>query len=632
KRKRKELEGNLLDKLSSTKGVNKGSLVDDDSMISILSTTKHTAAEVGVKLSAAAEAEVKINIAQAEYRPVASRGSTLYFLITEMSMVNVMYQTSLGQFLKIFDLSLAQKSEKSSKTQKWIANIIEYLTYEVFRYTVRGLYENHKFIFTLLLALKIDLQNKKIEHDHFQILIKGKTIITAGKILTNCISVRVAISFYTFPTTRKFLRYLLKSCVHYTCTFSEQSSIKFTNDPPQGVRAGLKRTFAGISQNQLEVSNLPMWKPILYSVAFLHTGVQSEYKFGSLGWNIPYEFNSADFTASVEFVERHLDDCGPRKWVTWVTVRNMLAEVQYGGRVTDDYDKRLLKCFAREWFSKMMSDPSFCFYTGYNPCTVDEYMECIQSLPTIDSPEALGLHSNADITYKTNTSAGVLDTITNIQPKDIFTKCKVQKSFLILILKLLSINLRDALDNIFDARVPKLWRKISWESSTLGFWFTELLERNKQFIGRPKTFWTTGFFNPQGEFLTAMRQEVTRANKGWALDTVTLTNKVLKHAQEEITASPTEGVYVYGLYLEGAGWDKKNTHLIESSAKVLFTALQVIHMFAINSTAPVDPKLCVCPIYKTDLNYITAVVLPTMKSHSPDHWIMCGVALLCDIK
>lgn len=74
------------------------------------------------------------------------------------------------------------RSKKSSKTQKRIANIIEYLTYEVFRYTVRGLYENHKFIFTLLLALKIDLQNNKIDRNKFQILIKGKIIITAIKI------------------------------------------------------------------------------------------------------------------------------------------------------------------------------------------------------------------------------------------------------------------------------------------------------------------------------------------------------------------------------------------------------------------------------------------------------------------
>ncbi len=138
-----------------------------------------------------------------------------------------------------------------------------------------------------------------------------------------------------------------------------------------------------------------------------------------------------------------------------------------------------------------------------------------------------------------------------------------------------------------------------------------------------------------------MRQEVTRAHKGWALDCVILHNEVTKMMKDDVSQPPDEGVYVHGLYLDGAGWDRRGAKLVEPPPKVLFTPLPVIHLFAVNSADHThDSKLYQCPVYKkpcrTDLTYITAVGLrtPLYPTHAtnPDYWVMRGVALLCDIK
>jgi len=39
-----------------------------------------------------------------------------------------------------------------------------------------------------------------------------------------------------------------------------QMSTKFTNEPPQGMKAGLKRTYAGVTQEQVSVTWLGMCK------------------------------------------------------------------------------------------------------------------------------------------------------------------------------------------------------------------------------------------------------------------------------------------------------------------------------------------------------------------------------------
>ena len=173
----KELEDNLLVKLNSVEG----SLVDDEELIDVLQDTKTTAVEVGKKLHVAAETDRKINAVREEFRGVATRGSILYFLIVELSKVNVMYQTSLKQFLVLFDISVT-KSKPTHVVEKRIGNILDYLTKTVWKYTNRGLYEKHKFLFTLLLALKIDMNSEHVSVVEFNLLLKGGSALDLNSV------------------------------------------------------------------------------------------------------------------------------------------------------------------------------------------------------------------------------------------------------------------------------------------------------------------------------------------------------------------------------------------------------------------------------------------------------------------
>ena len=83
----------------------------------------------------------------------------------------------------------------------------------------------------------------------------------------------------------------------------------------------------------------------------------------------------------------------------------LLDQVRYGGRVTDDFDKRLLCTFTNVWFSDALLHPGFKFYEGYplpDHKTVEEYTDHIVNMPLQDIPEVFGLHSNADISYQVN--------------------------------------------------------------------------------------------------------------------------------------------------------------------------------------------------------------------------------------
>ncbi len=63
-------------------------------------------------------------------------------------------QTSLSQFNQLYELAI-ERSEKAALPSKRISNIIEYMTYEIYLYIQRGLFERHKIVFALMLANKV---------------------------------------------------------------------------------------------------------------------------------------------------------------------------------------------------------------------------------------------------------------------------------------------------------------------------------------------------------------------------------------------------------------------------------------------------------------------------------------------
>ena len=69
----------------------------------------------------------------------------------------------------------------------------------------------------------------------------------------------------------------------------------------------------------------------------------------------------------------------------------MIGEVQYGGRVTDDFDKRLLNTYAEVWFSQKTFEDTFNFYKGYVIPKYTTHDQVCRNITINFNPHAVGI-------------------------------------------------------------------------------------------------------------------------------------------------------------------------------------------------------------------------------------------------
>ncbi|KAH1173743.1 hypothetical protein KIL84_017582 [Mauremys mutica] len=204
-----------------------------------------------------------------------------------------------------------------------------------------------------------------------------------------------------------------------------QKGFKMAIEPPRGLKGKLLQTFGysgsgdvtEIIFNKVECGL--SWKKLVFSLCFFNAVVHERKKYGSLGWNVPYEFNSSDLEVSIQMLGMLLAN---QEEIPWQAICYLTGEVVYGGRVTDHWDRRCLLSILNNFYSPVVLQEGFAYSSDgvYRPVSAtDSLQDCrayLESLPDTDSPELFGMHACAGRAFLESQAQTFIDTIVSMQP------------------------------------------------------------------------------------------------------------------------------------------------------------------------------------------------------------------------
>ena len=207
-----------------------------------------------------------------------------------------------------------------------------------------------------------------------------------------------------------------------------QRSLRVVTEPPNGLKLNMKSSYSKITEEALDECNHKAFKSLIYVLGFFHAVVQERRKYGKLGWNVSYDFNETDFRISMTLIQTYLTKATDNRddAIPWGTLRYLIGEAMYGGRVSDSFDRRILTTYLDEYLGDFVFDDfqPFKFFEGRGvsyevppPGERQVYVSSIEALPIVQNPDVFGLHPNADISYYTTATKGMWKAMVDLQPK-----------------------------------------------------------------------------------------------------------------------------------------------------------------------------------------------------------------------
>ena len=202
-----------------------------------------------------------------------------------------------------------------------------------------------------------------------------------------------------------------------------QRGLKMTTEPPKGLRANLARLYQTCvtDESYAECRTVHKYSKLLFALTYFHAVMLERRKFRTLGINIAYDFNDTDYSVSDDVLKAYLD---AYEDTPWDALKYLISEANYGGRVTDEIDRRVLAGYLNQYFCEdtlnVPNYPLSSLKEYYIPPEgpLQSYRDYIATLPQLDRPEAFGQHPNADISYMITDSTITLESCLALQPKE----------------------------------------------------------------------------------------------------------------------------------------------------------------------------------------------------------------------
>lgn len=163
-----------------------------------------------------------------------------------------------------------------------------------------------------------------------------------------------------------------------------QNSVKMTLEPPSGLKQNVLSTYEALDDQQFNGCTRPdIYKRLLFGICFFHAIVQDRRKFGPIGWNIQYAFTNEDLMVTRRQLKIFVEEY---EKVPFQVLNYIGAEINYGGRVTDDKDVRLIKTILATYMTPGILETGFKFSTSglyytMEPGEKEDYLDYIRELP-----------------------------------------------------------------------------------------------------------------------------------------------------------------------------------------------------------------------------------------------------------